>query len=197
MRFRQLTVVTAIAIFVASASAAPQAVPQKNVTMAFGDSEFRLGPDDLIRVFVWKEPELSSDPVVRPDGIISLPLIGELSASGKTCLELESEIGKKLSEYVSNPVVNVIVKEVNSLKFSVLGEVKTPGVYKIKNRMSVIDAVAQAGGFTEYASRDKVTVIRNNAAGEQKRFRVDIDKLIKSPDSKMFYVLPSDTIYVQ
>jgi len=164
---------------------------------AFGDSEFRLGPEDVIEVFVWKEPDLSTTAVVRPDGKVSLPLIGELHTSGKTVVELQKEIFQKLAQYVAEPVVNVIVKEVNSAKVSVLGEVKTPGMYKIKDRATLLDAIALAGGFTEYAKRNKVTVIRSVTAGEQKLIKLNVDDQIKRGESELFYILPYDKIYVQ
>jgi polysaccharide export outer membrane protein len=196
MRFKNLAAIVAIFVCFATALASPQATPKPG-PKAFGDSEFRLGPDDVIQIFVWKQAELSTEPVVRPDGNISIPLIGELRASGKTCVELEGEIGKRLSEYVVDPVVNVIVKQVNSAKVSVLGEVKEPGVYPIKDRATVIDAVAYAGGFTEYAKRNKVTVIRNTPSGVSKRIVLNVDELIKGSRELMFYILPYDTIYVQ
>jgi len=164
---------------------------------AFGDTEYRLGPEDVIEIFVWKESDLSTTVVVRPDGKISLPLIGELPASGKTSVQLQAEIRKLLSQFVTDPSVNVIVKEVNSAKVSVFGEVKTPGMYKIQDRGTVLDAIAMAGGFTEYAKRNNVMVIRTDPAGEQKRFKLNVEKLIKSTDGEMFYVMPYDKIYVQ
>ncbi len=97
-----------------------------------GEAEYRLGPEDVIEVFVWKEPELTTTVTVRPDGRISLPLASELEASGKTAAELQQEITAKLSKYVVLPVVNVMVKQVNSLKISVLGEVRRPDVYRIQ-----------------------------------------------------------------
>ena len=163
----------------------------------FGGTEFRLGPDDVIEVFVWKEPELSTTVVVRPDGKVSLPLIGELPTSGKTAVQLQEEIGRRLTQYVAQPVVNVMVKEVNSAKVSVLGEVRTPGMYKIKDRATVLDAIAMAGGFTEYAKRSKVTIIRPESTGAQKRIKLNVDEQIKSSDTELFYVLPYDKIYVQ
>jgi polysaccharide export outer membrane protein len=156
-----------------------------------------LGPEDVIEVFVWKEPDLSTTAVVRPDGKVSLPLIGELHTSGKTAVELQKEISQKLAQYVAEPVVNVIVKEVNSAKVSVLGEVKTPGVYKIKDRATLLDAIALAGGFTEYAKRNKVTVIRPVTTGEQKLIKLNADDQIKRGESELFYIMPYDKIYVQ
>jgi polysaccharide biosynthesis/export protein len=167
------------------------------ISRAYGDSEFKLGPDDSIEVFVYKEAELSTTLVVRPDGKISLPLIGELNANGKSALDLQKEITQKLTQYISTPTVNVIVKEVNSAKISVLGEVKTPGMYKIKDRATVLDAVALAGGFTEYAKRDKVKLIRIEQNGQMHRIDLNVDDQIKGRKGDLFYVLPNDKIYVQ
>src|SRR5215831_6295235 len=135
------------------------------VQVAYGDSEFRLGPEDVIEVSVYQEKELSATVPVRPDGKISIPLIGEMPASGKTATELQKEISLRYAKFIAEPSVTVVVKEVNSPKVSVLGEVKNPGMYKIKDRATVLDAIAMAGGTTEYAKRDKVTLIRVNAAG--------------------------------
>jgi polysaccharide export outer membrane protein len=167
------------------------------VQVAYGDSEFRLGPDDVIEVSVYQEKELSATVPVRPDGKISIPLIGEMPASGKTATELQREISLRYAKFISEPAVTVVVKEVNSPKVSVLGEVKNPGMYKIKDRATVLDAIAMAGGTTEYAKRDKVTLIRVNAAGETSRVKVNLDDQIKGRRGNPIYILPYDKIYVQ
>jgi len=196
MKLTELFTVFSMSLFLAGAMNAQQ-VNSTDAFHGYGGSEFRLGPDDVIEVFVWKEPELSTTVVVRPDGKVSLPLIGELPTSGKTAVELQNEIGQKLIQYISNPVVNVMVKEVNSAKVSVLGEVKTPGIYKIKDRATVLDVIALAGGFTEYAKRSKVTIIRPASSGEQKRIMLNVDDQIKRSKGDLFYILPYDKIYVQ
>ncbi|HYR41486.1 MAG TPA: polysaccharide biosynthesis/export family protein [Terriglobia bacterium] len=195
MRFTIFLAVLAFSSLLASAFA--QRPATNPISRAYGESEFKLGPDDVIEVFVYKEPELSPTVVVRPDGKISLPLIGELSVTGKTAVELQKEIGQRLAQYIAEPAVNVIVKEVNSAKVSVLGEVKTPGMYKIKDRATVLDAVALAGGFTEYAKRDKVTLIRFEPGGQQRRFQLNVEDQIKGRKGDLFFILPYDKIYVQ
>ena len=174
-----------------AAQAPPQASP------AYGDTEFRLGPGDVIDVSVYQEKELSTTVPVRPDGKISIPLIGELSASGKTATDLQKEISQKYTKYIAQPAVTVVVKEVNSPKVSVLGEVKNPGVYKIKERATVLDAIAMAGGLTEYAKKDKITVIRTETDGSQHRLKFNLDDHIKGRKIDPFYVFPYDTIYIQ
>src|SRR5262245_21279370 len=189
MSFRLFVAIALISCVVPSGSAQNGGLPEES--SAFGGSEFRLGPDDVIQVFVWKEPDLSAENVVvRPDGKLSLPLIGELPATGKTSQQLQNEIVWKLSEFLSEPKVNVIVKEVNSAKVSVLGELNNPGVYKIGNRATLLDAVALAGGFTEYAKRDKIILFRSAPDGSQKKVKLDVEPLIKSSTTDLFYVLP-------
>jgi len=160
------------------------------------DRDYRLGPEDLVEVFVWKEPDLTTTVAVRPDGRISLPLTNELQASGQTVTELQGEITKRLARFIANPVVNVMVKEVKSPKISVLGEVKKPDVYKMLQKLSVLDAIALAGGFTEFAKPEKVVVIRNGSGAVQ-RIPVNVKKLLKAGRGELFPLQPSDVVYVQ
>src|SRR5579883_2181079 len=133
MRFTSLFAL--IVVLTGFVPAIAQQHPDSSSTpRAYGDSEFRLGPDDVIEVTVYQDKELDRTVPVRPDGKISLPLIGEMTASGKTVVDLQKEIGQKLKAYVADPTVTVVVKEVNSPKVSILGEVKTPGRYKIGYR---------------------------------------------------------------
>ena len=120
-----------------------------------------------------------------------------MGLTGIEALELQREVTQKLAQYIAEPSVNVIVKEVNSAKVSVLGEVKTPGMYKIKDRATILDAVALAGGFTEYARRDKVTLIRIEPSGQQHWIQINVEDQIKGRKGDLFYILPYDKIYVQ
>src|SRR5438874_1053729 len=194
MRFTIITVFI-VGAFLSTAFAQRPAL--NPIARAYGESEFKLGPDDVVEVFVYKEQELSTTVVVRPDGKISLPLIGELSVNGKSSLELQKEVSQKLTQYIAQPTVNVIVKEVNSAKVSVAGEVKTPGMYKISARATILDAVALAGGFTEYAKRSKVTLIRVSANGQQQQYQINVEDQLKGRKGDLFFILPYDKIYVQ
>src|SRR5579872_4322583 len=158
--------------------------------------EYRLGPEDVIEVFVWKQPELTTTVVIRPDGRISLPVTNELEASGKTAVQLQKEITEKLREYVTQPMVNVIVKQVNSLKISVLGEVRKPDVYRIKNQVTVLDAIAMAGGFTDLARPNRVIVLRNAPTGPQ-RIKINVKQVVADDSRAPFYLQPLDTVYVE
>src|SRR6185503_19391038 len=173
-----------------SEEAKPPKSPANNSTT----SEYRLGAEDLIECFVYKEPELTTTVVVRPDGMISLPLVGEIQATGKTAPELQAEITSKLHEFNADPVVSVIVKEINSPKISVFGEVRKPDVFPIKQKMTVLNAIALAGGFTEFAKRDRVIVIRTGSSG-QERIKLNVERLLK--DGTPFYLQASDTVFVE
>jgi polysaccharide biosynthesis/export protein len=193
-----LIVVTALSLLSPAQAQQQQAVNNTApAPRAYGDTEFRLGPEDVIEISVYQEKELSITVPVRPDGKISIPLVGEMPASGKTATELQKEIAFKYAQFIAQPAVTVVVKEVNSPKVSVLGEVKTPGVYKIKERATVLDAIAMAGGLTEFAKKDKITVIRVETNGNQQHINVKLDDQIKKGKSGPFFVLPYDKIYVQ
>jgi polysaccharide biosynthesis/export protein len=124
--------------------------------------DFLLGPEDVLDIVIWKNEDLSQKAVVvRPDGKISMPLIGEVVASGRTANQLASQIATRLKEYKDNPAVTVSVKEVNSYYVYVLGEVMKPGKYQLKSHATVLQAVAIASGFNNYASKNKMKVIRH------------------------------------
>ena len=157
-------------------------------------SEYRLGSEDVVECKVYKEPELTTVAVVRPDGMISLPLAGEIQATGKTAAELQAEITSKLVEFIADPLVSVVIKEINSPKISVFGEVRKPDVFPIKQRMTVLNAIALAGGFTPFAKKDHVIVIRTGASG-QERIKLNFERLIK--DGEPFYLQASDTVFIE
>ena len=143
-RIREKTVALTMLLIASALPVRASDPPKTPAATTSSEAEYRLGSDDVIEVFVWKEPELTATVAVRPDGRISLPLAGELDARGKTASELEREITAKLSQYVVQPVVNVMVKQVNSLKISVLGEVRKPDVYKITLVQNSFDRLAPA-----------------------------------------------------
>jgi len=175
---------------------AAQRSAQRPAPAAPDPDEYRLGPEDVLDVFVWKEPDLTTAATVRPDGKISVPLIGDLPASGRTASQLQQEITKRLSHFVSEPVVTVIVKQFNSFTIPVLGEVRRPDVYKVSRKITVLDAIALAGGFTEFAKKDHVIVIRKSSSGEQ-RITINLKKYLKDGTGEPFYLKPSDVVFVE
>src|SRR5438105_15454414 len=129
--------------------------------------EYRIGIDDVLDIAVWNVAELQKTMPVRPDGKISLPLVNDVVAAGLTPMELRDVLTKKIGLYVQNPDVSVVVREIRSLKISVLGQVKTPGRYDLNGPATVFDALALAGGLTEFAARRKITILRSNGSAMQ------------------------------
>jgi polysaccharide export outer membrane protein len=132
------------------------------------DNSFVIGNDDVLAINVWKEPDISRSIPVRSDGKISLPLVGEVQAAGLTPLKLEKDIAGKLKNYISEPEVTVMVQQVNSQKFNILGQVARPGSYVIANSTTVLDAIALAGGFRDFAKQKSIYVLRQGGAGDSR-----------------------------
>jgi polysaccharide export outer membrane protein len=141
--------------------------------------EYLIGPDDLLAVNVWKEPEISRNVVVRPDGRISLPLVGDMRASGRSPVQLQADIKALLLNYLSNPEVTVIVQEARSQKFNILGEVEHPGAYPLSRSMTVLDAIAVAGGLRDFAKGRKIYVLRMRGDGSRTRLPFNYNDVIK------------------
>lgn len=135
---------------------------------------FLLGPEDVLVVTVWRNQDLSREVVIRPDGMISMPLIGDIRASGLSSDVLAKRIAERLTEFMSSPTVSVQVKEVNSYFIYVMGEVAKPGKYPLKSYATVLQGVSLAGGFTPFASRNKMQVLRNvdEGNGEKREIRI-------------------------
>ena len=163
--------------------------------------DFLLGPEDVVEVTVWRNQDLSRTVVVRPDGMISLPLIGDVQASGLTASGVSEKISKRLSEYKENPAVSVSVKEINSYFIYVVGEVVRPGKYSLKSYASVLQAVSLAGGFTQFASKNKMAVMRSmrNGAVDERQVRIPVrydDLVMGKGEVGNFRLLSGDTIVV-
>jgi len=160
-------------------------------------AEYVIGPDDVLAVNVWKEPEISRTLPVRPDGNISLPLIGDLMASGHTPAQLQGEIRQQLVAYLSNPEVAVLVQEAKSHKFNIVGEVEKPGSYVISGPMTILDAIAIAGGLRDFARQSKIYVLRFNADGSRSRIPFNYKQVIKGNALQVDVQLqPRDTVVV-
>lgn len=150
-------------------------VPQ-GVTSISGratDIKYLINANDKLYVSVWRVPDLSMEIIVRPDGYISFPLIGDIKASGRTLTELKNEITEKLKEYVENPQVSLVVREFAGEKIIILGEVRSPGVYKFTGKISLMEGVGFAGGFTRDAQPKSIVVVRSPVAeGEKEKLMV-------------------------
>ncbi|MFY9661532.1 MAG: polysaccharide biosynthesis/export family protein [Terriglobales bacterium] len=164
---------------------------------AHSDSSYVIGADDVLAISVWKEPDVSRSVPVRSDGKISLPLVGELMAGGQTPLQLEQEITKRLASYISEPEVTVIVQDSKSQRINILGMVVRPGTYLLTGSATVLDAIAMAGGFKDFAKQKAIYVLRQNADGTQKRISFNYKEVIKgnNPDQNV-RLLPRDTVVV-
>ena len=161
------------------------------------DAAYLIGSSDVLAITVWKEPEISKSVPVRPDGKISLPLVGELQAAGRTPLELEQDIAAKLKTYITNPDVNVIVQQINSEKFNILGRVARPGSYPLAGATTVLDAIATAGGFQDFAKEKGVYVLRQNPGGGQTRLAFNYKDVVKGKHAEQNIKLQSgDTVVV-
>jgi polysaccharide biosynthesis/export protein len=161
------------------------------------DQTFIIGNDDLLAINVWKEPDISRNIPVRSDGRISLPLVGEVQAAGRTPDKLELEIASKLKNYISNPEVTVMVQQINSQKFNILGQVAHPGSFVIANSPTVLDAIALAGGFRDFAKQKAIYILRQNADGTQIRIAFNYKEVVKGRNpSQNVRIQPRDTIVV-
>lgn len=161
------------------------------------DDTFVIGNDDVLAVDVWKEPDISHSIPVRSDGKISLPLVGEVEAAGQTPLKLEQEIASRLKNFISEPEVTVIVQQINSQKFNILGQVNKPGSYSLTNGAAVLDAIALAGGFRDFAKQKSIYVLRQNADGTQTRLPFNYRAVVKGHNiAQNVKLQPHDTIVV-
>lgn len=158
-------------------------------------NDYKIGPEDLLDISVWKNPELSRTVPVRPDGKVSLPLVNDIQAAGLTPTALRQQLIDRLSEFIPAPEVAVIVREVHSMKVAVVGSVKTPGRYELKSAATVLEMIALAQGFTDFASRDRVVILRQEN-GDTKRIPFNYRKVAAGDEQANLVVQPGDIIVV-
>lgn len=158
--------------------------------------EYMIGPEDVLEISVWQNQDLSRSVTVRPDGMISLPLIGDVHAAGLTPGEVKREIARALKPYMDEPNVAVILQQINSWRIYIQGEVRNPGVYPIRSRTTVSQAITMAGGFTEFAKKKKIQVIRK-WKNHTEFIKVNYNKIVSGDTAQDDIVLePGDTIVV-
>jgi polysaccharide export outer membrane protein len=179
----------------APASTPNVAAGAREARIVASDRDYQIGPEDVLDISVWKNPELSRTVPVRPDGKVSLPLVNDIHAAGLTPTALREELTKRLSEYVPSPEVAVIVREVHSAKVSVMGAVRTPGRYDVRSPATVLELIALAQGFTDFASRDRIVVLRQNG-DTPTRIPFNYRKIADGTEQENFFVQPGDIIVV-
>lgn len=173
---------------------APAPVPPTPAAQTQTSPDYRLVTGDKLRVEVYKDPQLSQTLQIRPDGKITLPLLGDIPAAGKTPTELRDNITAALREYITNPVVTVIVVEATPATIYVMGEVGHPGPQPMAGPISILQALAMAGGFKDFAHTKDITILRRSATG-LRRLRFNYNDAIKSERAPMM-LEPGDTVIV-
>ena len=162
-------------------------------------SSYKIGVGDVLEIITWKEPDFSREEIlVRSDGMITFPLVNDIDAAGRTTMDLKKNIEDRLKDYISNPIVTVTVRTptVTLKKFYILGEVVNTGEYDLTKELTVLQAFALAGGFTEWASKKEIIVLRNTN-GKEKTIRVNYKNIAKGKDlSQNIKINANDTIIV-
>ncbi len=161
-------------------------------------TDYIIGPEDVLDITVWKNADLSKTVQVRPDGRISMPLIGDVTAVSRTTGQLTSDIGNRLKSFMENPTVSIVVSQVNSYAIYVLGEVKQPGRYPLKSKTTLLQAITLAGGLTPVAARNKIVVFRFGRSGEGLiKLKASYDDIVlRDGTSQNMELKPGDQIVV-
>jgi polysaccharide export outer membrane protein len=159
-------------------------------------SEYVIGPDDILLINVWKNETLSRTVPVRPDGKVSMPLLHDIQAGGLTAMQLRDKIAVALGEFMPNPEVSVTVTEVRSFKVSVLGEVQKPGVLQLRSATTVLEAIAMAGGFRDFASPSKIMIIRKDLEGRTQKIRFNYNRVLSTAGEEDNLLLKTGDVIV-
>jgi polysaccharide export outer membrane protein len=160
------------------------------------DADYKIGPQDIVRIDVWKEPDISRTIPVRPDGKISLPLLNDVQASGLTAMQLAASLRGNLAKYITNPQVTVTVTEINSRRVYITGEVTRGGALPLLPNMTVLQALSSAGGFTQFAKLKNIYVLRN-VDGKQVKHPFNYKEVVKGRLVEQNILLqPGDVIVV-
>jgi len=199
MKSKQLVIAAMVSVFSIGIcqSVLSQDKPVQTWSAKSQSSDYRIGAGDMIEVSTWKEPDLSRKEVlVRVDGKISFPLIGDIQAAGMTPAELTETIQKGLKDYVTSPVVTVTITNPGSQKVYILGEVLKTGEYPLYKTLTVLQAFALAGGFTQWASKDEIILLRKEG-GKEKIYKINYKDIVRGRESENNLALQAnDTIVV-
>lgn len=176
-----------------NAATDPSKTPKGEI--AADSDAYTIGPEDVLNIYVWKEESLTKTVPVRIDGKISLPLVDDIQAAGLTPLKLKDVITQKLKSYIDNPTVTVTVIEANSYRIYVSGEVKNPGIMRIRSQTTLLKTIIAVGGFTEWANKRKILIITREG-GQEKRIIANYNKIVDG-DVPDIVINPGDTIIVK
>jgi len=164
--------------------------------IAADSDRYIIGAEDVLYIHVWREETVTKTVSVRMDGMISIPLVDEIQAAGLTPLQLKEKLTERLKQFIEHPNVTVVVMEANSFKVYFSGQVKTPGVLRLRSETSLAQAISMVGGLTEWANQKKIIIIRKEN-GKEKRFTINYKKIVKGEDLDSNIILKSgDTIIV-
>ena len=187
-----------LAAMLGCASRKPLPPPPESGPVSQTGGDYVIGPSDVLRIMVWKNPELSADVPVRPDGKISVPLLNDVQASGLTTSELKEMLTTALAEYVTAPDVTVIVAQINSKLVYVVGAVNRPAAIPLNLDMRTLDAIAAVGGFNPYADKSDIRILRPSPDGSVTEYRFDYGAFLRgrTPPESNLRLQPGDTIVV-
>ncbi len=188
------TAAKAAAVAAPAPGPAPAAAVPSTVAVS---SDYVIGPEDMLQISVWKNDAISRQLPVRPDGKISLPLLHDIQAAGLTPMQLRDKIAAALAEFMPNPEVAVTVLDVRSYRISVLGEVQRPGVLQLKASTTILEALALAGGFRDFASPSKIVIFRKDEQGNTQKIRFNYNRAVSnSGDQQNVTLITGDVIVV-
>jgi len=187
MTFSRITRLIAVPILLASAAVFPQDEGKDRYTVQSGDT---------LEVSVWREEDLHREVLVRPDGLFSFPLVGDIDANNKTVDQLTEEVGRRLQRFISDPVVTVTVKSIDGNKIYLLGQVNTPGAFVVNPRVDVMQALSLAGGTTPFASLNDIVIVRRNLDGSQRAMKFKYKDVERGRDLEQNILLESGDIVI-
>ena len=176
-----------------------EAEPIKTIPIEPSESsnqvEYRIGEEDVLTISVWQNQDLDQEVVVRPDGMVSFPLVGDLQAEGLTVSQFDQQLTKKLSEYVKYPEVSISIKKIGGKKVMVLGQVRNPGVYSVTGAKTILEAISLAGGFTDHAVSSSVVLIRGGFGNPQAQ-RINLTKALTGSWRQNVSLQSEDVIFI-
>lgn len=199
-RRKTLIAVPAAALVLGLAACGPKVEPPPAAPETAARPTYVIGPSDNLNIFVWRNPDLSTSVPVRPDGRISIPLVAELDAAGKTPAELAKGIEEELSQYVQSPSVTVIVSSFSGpfdQQVRIVGEATEPQALPYRDQMTALDAMIAVGGLTDFAAGNRAVLVRHDEEGERRNYRIRLDDLLEEGDiSANVGLLPGDIIII-